>query len=305
MSREDRLVAALLLRDARSQAELAREDGVSGHLADLQPGRRVDGRLLQSEVFQARSHNRRCGVEPLPAPVTEGRAQRTNSALELEFVRSAHQLREAAASAAQAAQGAQGAQDAPASQASGGGRKRQRVGSGGATVDIAEVERIEAELADEEEAFANPLLRPPPGQQPKKKAAVAAHPARAGAAERGGEDTLWPSKGLRVRIVDEDGAFQASHLSKGVVKRRDSARCTVDVLLDKSDQLLVGVPQQCLETVVSKSCTRVEVVRGPHRGAITDLVERCPKSNSAVVRLSRGLGATEVELAMDDVCEFA
>mmetsp|Transcript_19514 Transcript_19514/g.26206 ORF Transcript_19514/g.26206 Transcript_19514/m.26206 type:complete len:223 (-) Transcript_19514:85-753(-) len=118
----------------------------------------------------------------------------------------------------------------------------------------------------------------------------------------------WLSSGLRVRIVDETGPLQDSHLKKGFVRKVDDAALLADVDVD-GGMTLHKVPQHALETVVSKGCLRVEVVRGPHRGVIVDLLERDPKLNIAIVRTKstqtkHGDGDDRLELSLDDVCEF-
>ncbi|CAE8603462.1 unnamed protein product, partial [Polarella glacialis] len=164
-------------------------------------------------------------------------------------------------------------------------RKRQRVGANGASLDLAAVEEAEARLADEDAEMANPLLRPPPVLL--SKASVAKKGLVRLASNSGGQNIpgpplpgeqvakrehcqLWPSKGMRVRVVDENGEFKKSNLKKGIVRQRHANRGAVDVELDDpkgngsagGGRLLRLVPQTLLETVVSKSCKRIEVVRG-------------------------------------------
>lgn len=112
----------------------------------------------------------------------------------------------------------------------------------------------------------------------------------------------WPSRGLRVRVVDETGTFKSSNLKKGVVKRMSGTECSVDVELEGGGSMLRDVPQTLLETVVSKGCTQVEVVRGKHKGSTVDLLERDPNRNVAVIKLART--GEKMELSLDDVCEF-
>lgn len=128
-------------------------------------------------------------------------------------------------------------------------------------------------------------------------------------------EVAWVAKGLRVRVVDEDGKFRESHLRKGEVYRVVGAGevgskrsgFSASIRLDDGGQELEAVPQELLETVCSKRCTRVEVVRGVHQGKIADILERDARQNSAVVRLpknSKDGGEDRVELRLDDVCEF-
>eukprot|EP00927_Polykrikos_kofoidii_P078729 TRINITY_DN75544_c0_g1_i1.p1 TRINITY_DN75544_c0_g1~~TRINITY_DN75544_c0_g1_i1.p1 ORF type:complete len:391 (+),score=72.39 TRINITY_DN75544_c0_g1_i1:158-1174(+) len=180
--------------------------------------------------------------------------------------------------------------------------KRQRVGgpgrgpSGGMTIGAAEEEA--ARQAAEDVALATPLLRPPASTSSRRAGGSRESVTRIAVAE------LWPTKKLRVRVVDEAGAFRESHLRKGVVRRADPEQLRVDLELDASGHMLRGVPQDLLETVVSKGCQRVEVVRGPHRGMVVDLVGRESRRNLAIVRVNRALGGVQLQLQLDDVCEF-
>merc|ERR1712232_99292 len=117
---------------------------------------------------------------------------------------------------------------------------------------------------------------------------------------------MGASKRLRVRIVDEDGEFKASHLQKGVIRKVDSAG-KVDVELEgdaEKKKLLRDVPQKLLETVVSKTCKQVEIVRGSAKGMLAQLLQRDSKRNIAVVRLGRSNDCDELKLPLDDVCEY-
>ena len=107
---------------------------------------------------------------------------------------------------------------------------------------------------------------------------------------------------LLVRIEDEDGEFKAFHLKKGVVRHVDTSACTVLVELENGEGTCRAVPQDKLETVVSKTATgkQVEVVRGKRKGLVAKLLKRDPNANTATVLD----GKTEIELALDDVCEF-
>lgn len=300
--KEDRLVAAMLLRDARDKAERAEEEGISAFLSDRAARLRMNSRLLQGEVSQLQSHNKRCGVEPLPRPAgTESgsvhRKAGEVAALEREFLRSAHQMREGMLSAGVSV-------EAPE-------RKRQRVGADGPCLDLDAVREAEAHLAEDDVALANPLLRPPPGSAPKaprkvrEPDAVAASDKMLGFSKApASEDYLWPSTGLRVRIVDERGPFRAHHLKKCVVERRNSAKRTVDVKIEGSGEIVQVVPQLVLETVVSKACSRVEVIRGEHRGCVAALLHRNSRTNEALIRLDDGGETGDITVPLDDVCEF-
>ncbi|CAK9108676.1 unnamed protein product [Durusdinium trenchii] len=149
---QDRKVAAMLLRSARTKVEEAEEKGLTAYLEEeAHLDMRVNKRLLAGEVSQARSFNKRAGVEPLPAVVQETAPltlqEREAKALELEYVRSSHRLRGTNGSTANIA--------APL-------RKKQRVGTQGELLDLAALEREARRQADEDVALVNPVLRPPP-----------------------------------------------------------------------------------------------------------------------------------------------
>eukprot|EP00933_Yihiella_yeosuensis_P004281 TRINITY_DN10864_c0_g4_i5.p1 TRINITY_DN10864_c0_g4~~TRINITY_DN10864_c0_g4_i5.p1 ORF type:complete len:263 (+),score=54.79 TRINITY_DN10864_c0_g4_i5:51-791(+) len=111
----------------------------------------------------------------------------------------------------------------------------------------------------------------------------------------------WPVKGLRVRLVDSGGTYKNYHLLKGVVKSVNvkTGDCEVELVNGK---ILLAISENCLETVVSKDCVRVEIVRGPYYGSSAQLVKRDKARNLAVVRPNNG---KDIEVAMDDICELA
>lgn len=307
----ERRVAALLLREARNRAELAEEEGSTALVADLRRAPRVDGRVLLAETAQVRSHNRRCGVDAAALPPPErgtvaSEAERLAGSLDREFFKREHELR-----------GATTRSTVGVPQ-----QKRQRVGAGpAALLDVVAASEAEARLADEDVLLANPLLRPPPTLEGAKKRRCSngnssVTTANMGRNEAEVSDSFWPSRKLRVRVVDEVGTFRKAHLQKGIVCRVNSASTTVDLELEaagvsdatngnSSHKMLCEVPLKCLETVVSKLCRRVEIVRGPHRNLVAELLGRDTVKNEAVVRLSRGHGEAELRLCLDDVCEFA
>eukprot|EP00438_Fugacium_kawagutii_P024838 Skav205740 [mRNA] locus=scaffold1496:273949:279816:+ [translate_table: standard] len=164
----DRKVAAMLLRSARTKVEEAEEKGLTAALPCFLCGqgllspayleeeayldKTVNKRLLNGEVSQARSFNRRAGVEPLPAVVPETAPltlkEREAKALELEYVRSSHRMRGSGLAAEKVA-----AQPL---------RKKQRVGTQGEVLDLAALEKEARRQADEDAAMVNPILQPPP-----------------------------------------------------------------------------------------------------------------------------------------------
>jgi len=306
----DRRVAALLLREARNRAELAEEEGSTALVAELRRAPRVDGRVLSAEAAQVRSHNRRCGVDAAALPPAEpgtvaSEAGRLAGSLDREFFKRERELRGPTTGSKVGVQQ----------------KRRQRVGAGpAALLDVAAAGEAEARLADEDVLLADPLLRPPEGANAKKRRCSnrnsSVTSANVGQNEALVSDNFWPSRKLRVRVVDEVGAFRKAHLRKGIVCRVNNVSETVDVELEAagignattdhgSEQVLRGVPLKCLETVVSKLCRRVEIVRGPHRNLVAELLGRDTLKNEAIVRLSRGQGETELRLRLDDVCEFA
>lgn len=306
----ERRVAALLLREARNRAELAAEEGSTAFVADLRRAPRVDGRVLLAETAQVRSHNRRCGVDAAALPPAEhgtvtSDAERLAGSLDREFFKRERELRGITTGSTVGVPP----------------KRRQRVGAGpAALLDVAAAGEAEARLADEDVLLANPLLRPPPSLECAKKRRRCSNGnslvANLGRNEAEFADNFWPSRKLRVRVVDEVGAFRKAHLRKGIVCRVNSVSTTVDLELEEADvsdatgdnsgdSTLRGVPLECLETVVSKLCRRVEIVRGPHRNLVAELLGRDTVKNEAVVRLSRGHGEAELRLRLDDVCEFA
>jgi len=106
-----------------------------------------------------------------------------------------------------------------------------------------------------------------------------------------------------VRVVDSGGDFKAYHLLKGVVRSADKRTGSCELELVNS-KVLVGVPENCLETVVSRECVRVEVVRGPLCGISAQLLTRDSKNNRARIRPDGGRSA-DAEVSLDDVCELA
>merc|ERR1712216_80690 len=179
-------------------------------------------------------------------------------------------------------------------------RKRQRVGAHGATVDIAAAEEEAARQADEDLEFANPLMRGPTVVKRAKSTIAAETKVEVNIVEP--KTDCWTSKKLRVRVIDEAGKFKKHHLKKGVICHVDPSQCCVDIKLDSEDTkvLLRAVPQDLLETVVSKSCKKVEIVRGPQQSMLGELVSRDPRRNLAIVRLGRGNDVHDVELLLDD-----
>eukprot|EP00929_Paragymnodinium_shiwhaense_P105977 TRINITY_DN71035_c0_g1_i1.p1 TRINITY_DN71035_c0_g1~~TRINITY_DN71035_c0_g1_i1.p1 ORF type:complete len:382 (+),score=99.77 TRINITY_DN71035_c0_g1_i1:171-1316(+) len=374
-SEEDRRIAAMLLRNAREQVENAKEEGNSAYFADPRRGPgRVNERLLKGEVNQMKSFNKRAGVDcaKLPAMPDSAHAtplERERMALDREFVRRAHEIREGGSAKEEVSRGGGGSENKavtdtdrdrqeiyknfgsnrrapdfgwgeraagpcydfakglctrdncrfshdPGDAAAGPGlgrseppdptqRKRQRVGAGGKALDLAAAEEEAARQADEELEFVNPLMRGPAVKKTPAgasgKAEKPAAPPKAPAKEAA---DCWASKKLRVRIVDESGKFKDNNLKKGVIRRVDSAAASVDVELEGDGGLLREVPQALLETVVSKNCKKVEIVRGSARGMLAELLQRDPKRNVAVVRLGRGNDCDELKLPLDDVCEY-
>lgn len=277
--REDRLVAAMLLRDARARAEQAGEEGIYAFLRkDTGVAPKVNERLLRGEISQVQSHNQRCGIEPLPpqqasasgfrfGSSVKNRLRATAAELEAEFFRAAHQMREGVSA---------DSQEPLSKKPRGGNDKCFTKGAGTSSREI---------------------WLPPNGSARSGDSTKAA---------RYEADIFWPVRGMRVRIVDEDGnGFQKYHLKKAVVDRRYSAKRLVDLRLDDANEIVESVPVECLETVVSKTCSKVEVVRGRYMGLNAQLVEKTRRLNQAVVKLVDEGEVVKVTLPLDDICEFA
>lgn len=112
----------------------------------------------------------------------------------------------------------------------------------------------------------------------------------------------WLSTGLRIRIIDESGPFKDYYLKKCLVRKVDVDSMSAHVDVDGGPSLK-AVPQHVLETVVSKGCATVEIVRGPRRGSVVSLIERDAKQNIAIVVQGTD-NTSRFEVALDDVCEF-
>lgn len=183
--------------------------------------------------------------------------------------------------------------------------KRQRVGV--KAVDIAAAAEEAARQADEDEALANPLMRGHSTQKSRKKPTVESNENTGNTrpSPTANAASCWMSRKLRVRIVDENGKFKKWHTRKGVIKQVDAANCKADIEIEGDPVERVSkVAQDLLETVVTKTCKNVEIIRGEHQGMLAEFVSKNPRENVAVVRLGRAYDNAVVEMCLDDVCEF-
>eukprot|EP00401_Gymnodinium_catenatum_P040810 CAMPEP_0117574710 /NCGR_PEP_ID=MMETSP0784-20121206/61761_1 /TAXON_ID=39447 /ORGANISM="" /LENGTH=412 /DNA_ID=CAMNT_0005373617 /DNA_START=1 /DNA_END=1236 /DNA_ORIENTATION=- len=114
---------------------------------------------------------------------------------------------------------------------------------------------------------------------------------------------VWPSRGLVVRVVGQDGQLRKFFGSEAVVLEVDegSGSCRIKARpagdANAKSQVLHGVHVAELETRVSRDCEAVRVVRGPHRGAKVKLLRRDAKRAIALIRLN----GSETEMPLDDV----
>jgi len=118
----------------------------------------------------------------------------------------------------------------------------------------------------------------------------------------GGPLDVWPSRGLVVRVIGRDAHLREFYGKEAVVLEADDTTrcCRIKARIGEKSQVLQGVRMEELETRVSRDCKAVRVVRGPHRGAVAELIRRDPARNVALVQLK----GVESEMPLDDVCQF-
>lgn len=271
-SEEERRIIGFLFKEARELKE--RSDEGEGLGAYLNAGKRVQlesggARLLSNELGQTRSHNSRLGVHALGTPEGQlDKQSRDKFALDLEYTKRSTEVR------------LKGQKSGTAS------KRKQRQSDLLPDGKVRKIDDVFGTGQDSSDDFSD-------------KDSVTA---KVGADKK---VDPWPTKGLRVRIIDEVGELKKYHLNKGIVRSVDNAGLFC-IMLEKSKELVRKVPEKCLETVVSKDCSRIEVVRGEHRGMQAQLLKRDPKNNIAIIRMSKGFGeGYDIPVALDDVCEFA
>eukprot|EP00747_Dinoflagellata_sp_TGD_P181820 gnl/TRDRNA2_/TRDRNA2_35795_c0_seq1.p1 gnl/TRDRNA2_/TRDRNA2_35795_c0~~gnl/TRDRNA2_/TRDRNA2_35795_c0_seq1.p1 ORF type:complete len:421 (-),score=109.05 gnl/TRDRNA2_/TRDRNA2_35795_c0_seq1:121-1299(-) len=115
---------------------------------------------------------------------------------------------------------------------------------------------------------------------------------------------VWPSRGLVVKVVGQEKSLRECYGKEAVVLSVDEAAglCRIKVRLGEKSQVFPDIRMEALETRVSRDCTEVRIVRGPHKGTVAALVKRDTQRNVAVVRMKKG--GDETEMALDDVCQF-
>eukprot|EP00850_Spirogloea_muscicola_P018766 SM000175S03313 [mRNA] locus=s175:271217:271570:+ [translate_table: standard] len=106
---------------------------------------------------------------------------------------------------------------------------------------------------------------------------------------------------IRVRIVSQRLRGGALYLKKGTVADVVT-HTSADVFLDESQELVQGVRQEDLETVLPKRGGRVVVVGGDHCGAKGTLLEKDTAKGVAVVRLGESFEI--VRIHMDLVADY-
>lgn len=93
----------------------------------------------------------------------------------------------------------------------------------------------------------------------------------------------WLTSHIRVRIISKDFKGGKLYLKKGeVVDVVGPNVC--DISLDESNQLIQGVDQEILETVVPKRGGPVLVLYGKHKGVYGHLMERNSEKETGIVR---------------------
>jgi len=120
-----------------------------------------------------------------------------------------------------------------------------------------------------------------------------------------GEEDVWPSRGLLVRISGSRATGKELRQFGGceavVLEVDEGARaCRIKARLDDKSHTLQAVPVAALEPVINKGCERVRVLRGRHKGIEADLLGRSERRAIARVHIN---GADE-DLPLRDVCEF-
>eukprot|EP00850_Spirogloea_muscicola_P003851 SM000016S01839 [mRNA] locus=s16:149226:150011:- [translate_table: standard] len=105
----------------------------------------------------------------------------------------------------------------------------------------------------------------------------------------------WLMSRIRVRIVSQRLRGGALYLKKGTVADVVT-RTSADVLLDESRELVQGVRQEDLETVLPKRGGRVVVVGGEHCGTRGTLLEKDTAKGVAVVRLGESFEIVRIHM---------
>ncbi|KAA8528190.1 hypothetical protein F0562_035559 [Nyssa sinensis] len=93
----------------------------------------------------------------------------------------------------------------------------------------------------------------------------------------------WLSSHIRVRIISKELKGGRLYLKKGEVMDV-VGRTTCDISMDESRELIQGVDQDLLETVLPRPGGPVLILSGKHKGVYGNLVERDIENETGVVR---------------------
>nr|AFK45447.1 unknown [Lotus japonicus] len=104
-----------------------------------------------------------------------------------------------------------------------------------------------------------------------------------GREEQGKKQASWLTSHIRVRVVSRDLKGGRLYLKKGeILDVVGPATC--DLSLDDSREIIQGVSQDLLETVIPRRGGPVLVLSGKHKGAFGSLVEKDLDREIAIVR---------------------
>ncbi|KAK2187174.1 hypothetical protein NP493_173g04014 [Ridgeia piscesae] len=113
---------------------------------------------------------------------------------------------------------------------------------------------------------------------------------------------LWLQSNLRVRIVDShymNGKYFKNEVVIVDVIDTDNCICRTD-----SEQLLEGLSQSMLETVIPKSEPGyVLIVEGRHRGQLAEILKKDKQAYIATVQLLSDRDKL-LDISFDDICEY-
>ncbi|KNA18100.1 hypothetical protein SOVF_073830 [Spinacia oleracea] len=111
----------------------------------------------------------------------------------------------------------------------------------------------------------------------------------------------WLRSHIRVRIISKSFKGGKFYLKKGVVMDAIGAR-TCDILMEEDREIVQGVNQDILETVLPRRGGPVLVLFGKHKGVYGSLVERDTERETAVVQ---DAGTHEMlHVQLEQIAEF-
>ncbi|KAI4358037.1 hypothetical protein L6164_001947 [Bauhinia variegata] len=101
--------------------------------------------------------------------------------------------------------------------------------------------------------------------------------------EHGKKQISWLTSHIRVRIISKDFKRGRLHLKKGKVLDVIGPT-TCDIVMDENQEIIQGVSQDLLETVIPRRGGPVLVLYGKHKGVFGSLVERDMDREVGVVK---------------------